>query len=311
MLWTVIHTDPISPGDHAANPARGTVIFPSARPFVRKAAPPISATILTKNGGSLLAAVLASLEWCDEVVVLDTGSTDATLAIAAGFANVSLHQLNEPFPGFGEAHRHAVQLARNDWILSVDADEVVTPELVEEIANLRFDPHTVYTIPFKNYFNGKHIRTCGWYPDRHERLFNRQATNFCSSEVHERVQTRGLNVVTLTHAIAHYSYQSNDDFLRKMSHYSRLFAEQNQGKKQSSTFKAVSRSAWAFFKSYIVEWGFLQGGEGLTISAYKSQVVFWKYLKLKEANSRSVMEYTGYVAAFMLATVVLERMQTL
>ncbi|MCX6950923.1 MAG: glycosyltransferase family 2 protein [Verrucomicrobia bacterium] len=245
---------------------------------------PISATVLTKNSEATLAAVLVALGWCDEVVVLDTGSTDGTLALAASFANVSLHRLGGPFPGFGRAHRRAVELARHNWILSVDSDEVVTPALAAEIAALTLDPRTVYSVPFQNYFNGKHITTCGWSPDRHERLFNRTATNFCASEVHERVGTAGLAVAALRHPIAHYSYRSAGDFLRKMDAYSRLFAEQHAGRKKTGPGRAVARAAWAFFKSYVIERGCLQGAEGLTISAYKSQVVFWKYLRLHEAN---------------------------
>lgn len=286
----------------AFNPRQEAVNFlsrtPTAAPsFLRSsnrahavasnAAALISATILTKNSEPLLAEVLASLDWCDEVVVLDTGSTDGTLGIAAGFANVSLHQLKGRFPGFGRAHRLAVELARNDWILSVDSDEIVAPALAAEIAALPLDPQTVYTIPFQNYYNGRHITTCGWSPDRHERLFNRRETNFCTSEVHERVQTAALAVVPLRHSISHYSYRSAGDFLRKMSAYSHLFVEQNGGKRKASPAKAVARSVWAFFKSYVLERGFLQGGEGLTISAYKSQVVFWKYLMLHEANRRA------------------------
>ncbi len=246
---------------------------------------PISATILTKNSEALLGQVLAALDWCEEVVVLDTGSTDRTLAIADSFANVSVHRWAGPFPGFGRAHRRAVELARHDWILSIDSDEIVSPELTEEIRALPLgETGVVYTIPFKNYYAGKHITSCGWSPDRHERLFNRRVTNFCASEVHERVQTRNVEVVTLRHAIEHHSYRSIDDFLRKMNAYSHLFAEQNCGRKSPGAMTAVARSGWAFFKSYFLERGFRQGAEGLTISAYKSQVVFWKYLMLREAN---------------------------
>lgn len=250
-------------------------------------APPISATILTKDSAALLRDVLLALEWCSEVVVLDTGSTDATLTIAAEFANVSLHQLKGPFPGFGLAHRRAVLLARHDWILSIDSDEIVSAELRDEIAALPFDVRAVYTIPFLNFFNGKRITTCGWAPDRHERLFNRTATNFCASEVHERVRTSDLAVVQLRKPICHYSYRSLDDFLRKMSAYSQLFAAQNAGRKPSSPAKAVLRSAWAFFKSYLLERGVTQGVEGLVISVYKAQTVFWKYMMLHEANRRA------------------------
>ncbi len=247
----------------------------------------ISATILTKDSSALLDEVLSALTWCDDVVVLDTGSSDATLEIAASFANVRIHRLAGPFPGFGRAHRRAVALARYDWILSIDSDEIVEPGLAEEIATLPLNPGAVYSIPFRNYYRGRHITTCGWFPDRHERLFNRTVTNFSPCEVHERVEVRNLAVVPLRHAISHFSYRSTGDFLRKMSDYSRLFAEQNVGRKKSGPGKAVLRSMWAFFKSYVLERGFSQGTEGLTISAYKSQVVFWKYLRLHEANVRS------------------------
>jgi glycosyltransferase involved in cell wall biosynthesis len=249
-----------------------------------RASAPISATILTKDSEALLGDVLAALAWCDEVVVLDTGSTDGTVALAASFANVSLHRLEGPFPGFGRSHRHAVALARNDWILSVDSDEVVAPALAAEIAALPLDPQAVYTIPFANYYNGRHITTCGWAPDRHERLFNRTVTNFCTSDVHEGVQTDRLAIVPLRHPISHYSYRTADDFLRKTSAYARLFATQHRNRKKAGPVKAVSRSLWAFFKSYLLERGFVQGTEGLTISVYKAQVVFWKYLMLHEAN---------------------------
>ncbi len=266
--------------------------FAPARPAHRsrlapRAFTPISATILTKNSAARLDEVLAALRWCDEVIVLDTGSTDDTCAIAQRHANVSLHRLAGPFPGFGRAHRHAVALARHDWILSIDSDEIVTAELADEITALPLDPGTVYAMPFHNYFNGRLITTCGWYPDRHERLFNRTATNFCASEVHERVGTAQLSVRLLRHPIRHHSYEAMDDFLRKMRSYGQLFADQHAGRKSSSPAKAVARSLWAFFKSYLLERGCLQGCEGLVISAYKAQTVFWKYLLLHEANRRA------------------------
>ncbi len=265
-------------------PAKGAGNGHRLHPRPTAPSAPLSATILTKDSARLLPTVLAALDWCDEVIVLDTGSTDATCAIAATFANVKVHHLVGPFPGFGRAHRRAVELARHDWILSIDSDEVVSPELAAEIGACPLDAHTVYTLPFHNFFRGKHITTCGWFPDRHERLFNRSVTNFCSSEVHERVQTTGLTVAPLRAPVRHYSYHHTGDFLRKMSAYARLFAEQNVGRKKSGPVTAVTRSLWAFFKSYVLERGFTQGAEGLTISAYKSQVVFWKYLMLHEAN---------------------------
>ena len=248
---------------------------------------PISATILTKDSARRIADVLAALAWCDEVVVLDTGSSDDTVAIAARLGNVVVHRLDGPFPGFGIAHQKAVALARNDWILSIDSDEVISAELAGEIVKLQKCSATVYALPFENYFNGRLIRSCGWYPDRHERMFDRRRTNFCAQEVHERVQTDGLKVLQLRHAVRHYSYESTDDFLRKMRAYSQLFASQNVGRKRSSPGKAVRRGAWAFVKSYLLQRGCLQGYEGLVISAYKAQTTFWKYLLLHDANQRA------------------------
>jgi glycosyltransferase involved in cell wall biosynthesis len=242
--------------------------------------------MLAKNGERLIADALAALDWCDEVLVLDTGSTDDTCRIAASFANVRLVRLEGPFPGFGPAHGRAAALARNDWILSVDCDEIVSGELAEEISSLDLDPGCVYAMPFDNYFNRRLIRSCGWHPESHERLFNRRATGFCGSKVHERILSDGLATVRLRNPIRHYSYDSLRDFLRKMNDYSTLFAEQNAGGRRSGPGKAVARSAWAFLKSFILQKGMFQGYEGLVISAYKAQTVFWKYLLLHEANTR-------------------------
>jgi glycosyltransferase involved in cell wall biosynthesis len=252
--------------------------------FRPELSPPISATILTKDSAARLDDVLAALHWCAEIIVLDTGSTDDTVAIAKSYANVQVHLLRGPFPGFGRAHRHAVALARHEWILSIDSDEVVSPELAAEITGRLLEPDTVYTLPFFNYLGGLHITTCGWSPDRHERLFHRGVTNFCHSDVHERVQTDHVRRERLRNPVHHYSYSSLDDFLRKQRSYAQLFADQYAGRKSSGPIKAVTRSAWAFFKTYLLQRGFMQGREGLVISVYKSQTVFWKYLMLQEAN---------------------------
>jgi glycosyltransferase involved in cell wall biosynthesis len=233
-----------------------------------------------------LREVLAALAWCEEVVVLDTGSTDATLAIAGEFSNVVVHRLQGPFPGFGRARRHAISLARHDWILSIDSDEVLSPELIEEICDLELDSNAVYALPFRNHFNGRHITTCGWAPDFHERLFDRRKTGFCQSDVHERVRTTDLAIRRLRHPVDHYSYGCLQDLLRKMNTYATLFARENVAKKSAGPAKAIGRSAWAFFKSYALQRGMFQGREGLIISVYKAQTVFWKYVMLDDANAR-------------------------
>jgi len=242
----------------------------------------ISATVLTCNSARLIFRVLDALRALDEVVVLDSGSTDETLEIAAQFPNVRIHKTI--FKGFGLLHNEAVDLARNDWIFSIDSDEVVTPELLAELQSARLDAGAVYSVPLRNYYDGQWIRHCGWYPDRHVRIFNRRRTRFTDAHVHEGVITKGMRVVLLRAPMLHFSYSCSADFLKKIQRYSSLFAEQNAGRKNSSLKKAVSRSAWAFFKTYFLQRGFLSGRAGFVIAAANSQGVFYKYVKLAEAN---------------------------
>jgi glycosyltransferase involved in cell wall biosynthesis len=250
----------------------------------------ISATILTKNSQKHITAVLESLSWCDEVVVLDTGSTDKTMEIATGFANVALYIHNESFFGFGKMHQKATSLAKNDMILSIDSDEIVSAELREEIKSLDFDPHAVYFIPSHNYFNGKIITTCGWSPDYKARLYDRRFTDFDDREVHENLRFEGMKKIYLKHHLLHYSFNCIGDFLRKIDSYSTLFAVQNTGKKEVSMFSAIGHCVWAFLKSFILKRGFLQCPEGFIISIYNAQSAFWKYTKLYEANKK--LEYS-------------------
>lgn len=242
----------------------------------------ISVTILTKNNEETIGSVLESVKGFDEVVILDTGSTDTTLEIAQIYPNVKV--FHSPFTGFGPLHNLAAYHASHDWILSLDSDEVMTSELAEEILALQLDPKRVYSFPFNNYFNGKHIKWCGWYPDRHVRLYNKRATSFTDDKVHERIRTTNLSEVRLKFPVKHYSYRTVSDFLRKMETYSNLFAQQNAHKKKSSLPKALLHGGFAFFKSYVLKRGFMGGKEGYIISLYNGQTAFYKYLKLAYAS---------------------------
>ena len=242
----------------------------------------VSVTILTFNSARHLEKVLAALRCFDDVVVLDSGSRDETLNIARKFTNVRIFET--AFMGFGPMHNKASALALHDWIFSVDSDEVVSPELAAEIQSLGANDGAVYSVSLKNYFNGKWIRHCGWYPDRHVRLFNRKRTTFTNARVHEQIITASLKEIPLQGPILHYSFSGSGDFLVKMQRYSDLFVEENKGIKNSSLTKAVSRSVWSFFKHYFIQLGFLSGREGFIISAANSQGVFYKYVKLMEAN---------------------------
>lgn len=245
---------------------------------------PISVTLLTRNSSKHLPAVLQGLTDFDEVLVLDTGSTDDTLDIAQRFSNVRIEK--SPFEGFGAAHNKATALAKHDWIFSVDSDEVVTPELVLEIRNLTLRDDAVYACPRHTYYRGTLVQWCGWYPDLQKRIYHRKKTRFTDAKVHESIVTEGLRVVKLSHPIIHHSYENTSDFLAKMQAYSSLFAEQNRGKRSSSLCKAILHAQGAFLKSYLLQWGFLGGGLGFTISMYQANTAFYKYLKLAEVNEK-------------------------
>lgn len=241
---------------------------------------PISVTILAKNSEKHLREVLNALSAFDEVLIYDNGSTDSTLNIAQQFPNVKIER--GAFLGFGPSHNKASSLAKYDWILSIDSDEIVTQELLEEIRSLKLDGRSAYTVPRKNFYNGKWIKGCGWYPDRVTRLYNRKQTCFSDAQVHESIRIEGMQTIPLDNPLIHYSYDSTEQFLAKMQSYSTLFAQQNAGKKSSLT-KAIVHAWAAFFKSYFIKKGIFDGREGFIISLYNANTAFYKYLKLAES----------------------------
>ncbi|MBA2368569.1 MAG: glycosyltransferase family 2 protein [Candidatus Protochlamydia sp.] len=243
---------------------------------------PISVTVLTKNSQTYLKEVLSSLHTFDEVLVCDTGSSDQTIVIAEQFSNVRIHHMK--FNGFGPTHNLASSLAKNDWVLSIDSDEIVTEELAKEIKELKLERGCVYSFPRRNEYRGKWIKGCGWHPDRQIRLYHRLDTHFTNVQVHESIIQDQLQHISLKAPLRHYSYDTIDDFLRKMQSYSTLFAAQNQGIKKSSFGKALSHGYFAFFKSYLLKKGIFGGREGFEISFYNGATAFYKYLKLAEAN---------------------------
>lgn len=245
----------------------------------------ISVTILAKNSEETLEATLNSVRAFPEVVLLDTGSTDATLQIAEKFANVKV--FHAPFQGFGPTHNLLSSLATYDNILSLDSDEVLSFELVEEIGKLSVDPGCVYAMRRDNYYLGKHIKGCsGWYPDFVTRLYNRKSTSFDDAAVHEKIIQGPLKKVLLEHGMSHTPYRKVSDFLQKMQNYTTLFAEQNKGRKSSSLTKAITHGIACFVKSYFLKRGFLFGYEGFFISLYNGHTAFYKYIKLLEANRK-------------------------
>jgi len=246
----------------------------------------ISVTILTKNSSHHLKEVLGALKDFDEVVIVDTGSCDNTLNIAKKFPNTTIFE--ESFCGFGPIHNKASSLAKNEWILSIDSDEVVSKEMATEIFNTKLCENCGYSFPRHNYFNDKWIKWCGWYPDRHIRLYHRGRTQFSDAQVHEEILLKpGMEEIKMKAPLRHYSYRDIADFLDKMQLYSTLFAKQYQGKKKASLWKALSHGFFTFFKSYILKRGIMGGYEGFVISLYNAHTAYYKYLKLKEANQKT------------------------
>lgn len=247
----------------------------------------ISACILTKNSERSLPDTLAALRQFDEIIILDTGSNDRTVAIAQTFPNTVVH--HTPFTGFGSLRNQAAEIAKHDWILAIDSDEVLSPGLEKEIFSLSLDSACIYEIGFWNYYNGKRIHGCGWHPERHIRLYHRRSTQFSSSSIHEGIIRKDfLKIIRLNHPIYHTPYRSTFDFIFKMQLYSDLFAIEHRGKRPSSFSKALGHAFGALLKSYFLKRGFLLGKEGAIISWYNANVAFYKYLKLAEANQSHI-----------------------
>jgi glycosyltransferase involved in cell wall biosynthesis len=242
----------------------------------------ISIVILTKNSQRTIEKTLSSVKSFDEVIILDNGSVDQTLEIARNYKNVVIKE--HKFIGFGDLRNIGAKYAKNDWILALDSDEVLSDLLIDEINSLILNSENIYSFPFKNFYNNKHIKWCGWHPECHCRLYNRKKTSFCKSFVHEKILKKDLNIYMLKKPIYHYPYLCIDDFLIKMNKYSSLFADQNKEKKKTSFSKAIIHGLFAFFKSYIIKRGVFGGKEGFIISIYNANTSFFKYLKLDEIN---------------------------
>lgn len=251
----------------------------------------ISVVILAKNNARTIKNTLASTIPFDEVIVADSGSTDGTIEIARSFPHVNV--ISHRFTSFGDTRNTAAQLAKNDWIMALDSDEVVSPELAKSILELPEEPNNlVYSYSVRNFYQNKWIRSCGWYPDQYPGIYHRKATGFTDAEVHESLILDNVQEVEINGYIEHYSYTCIADFLNKMQSYSTLFAKQYQGKRHSSVFKAIFRAGYNFFKNYILQKGFMDGYEGFLIATYNSTTTLFKYLKLREAN-RSLEKKEG------------------
>jgi glycosyltransferase involved in cell wall biosynthesis len=242
----------------------------------------ISPVIITKNAARSIAQTLESLKEFEEVIVYDTGSDDQTLEIARHYNNVKLCKGN--FTGFGRTKNKAALMAKNDWIFSIDADEVVSPQLMESINNLNLTNSCAYQIRRYNYYKKKRIRFSGWGQECIVRIYNKTITSFNEQLVHEQVMNANVKTLKLEGELRHFSYASISDFVVKRNFYSELFAKQHTGKRKSSPFIALIKSVFHFQHTYIVKLGILDGYRGLLIAFSNAAETFYRYLKLYEMN---------------------------
>ena len=239
----------------------------------------LSVIIIARNEARHIEACLASVAFADQWVVVDSASTDNTAELARNWGAQVF--VTEDWPGFGPQKNRALDLATGDWVLSIDADERVTPELAAEIqAVLKQPGSTAYEIPRLSSFCGKPIRHSGWWPDYVVRLFERGAARFTDAAVHERVQASGP-VGRLRAHFTHQAYDNLDALLVKINRYSSDAAAMMHARgKTTSILGAVGHGLWTFIRIYLIRRGFLDGRHGFVLAAAAAAGSFFRYAKL-------------------------------
>jgi glycosyltransferase involved in cell wall biosynthesis len=246
--------------------------------------PRLSAIIITKDEAANIADCLDSLAFCDERIVVDAGSSDGTLMIAREKgARVAAHG----WKGFGPQKNFALSLAQGDWVLSVDADERVTPELAAAInAAIASDAADGYDIPRRSSFCGRMMRHSGWFPDRVLRLFRRDKGRFSDDLVHERVICDG-KVARLNEPLLHYPVVRIEDAIRRMDSYSTLGAERiAASNRRVSFFTGIAHGAFTFLRVYVLRLGFLDGAAGFLLAVNNAEGTYYRYMKAWLARQR-------------------------
>ena len=241
--------------------------------------PSLSVIIITKNEAHDIRDCLASIAWVDEIIVLDSGSSDDTVSIAREYTNQIYHATD--WQGFGVQKNRALAYATKDWVLSLDADERIDELLQKEIISALLSPNfDAYYIPRLSSFCGKFIHHSGWRPDYVARLFKRGAPEFSNHLVHERLIFK-TPAGYLKQSLLHLSYKNLDEVLEKMQRYSMLGAAELFAKNKRATLtSAIFHGIWAFIRTYIIKLGFLDGKHGLILAITNAETTYHKYLQL-------------------------------
>lgn len=256
----------------------------------------LTVTVITRNESANIAAALESVRWADEIIVVDSESTDDTADVARRYTN---HVVVRPWPGYVAQKNFAAAAASHDWILSLDADERVSPELGEEIrATLAAAPSVAgYRIPRVTFHCGRWIRSTDWYPDYQLRLYNRRHGQWAGRYVHESVKVDG-RVAVLRSELQHYAYRDIAHHLQTMDRYTTLAARQMfEDGRRANWIDIMITPRLTFFRNYILRGGFRDGMAGLVISSMNSHYVALKFAKLWELCSLSTSTPPGPGAA--------------
>ena len=240
----------------------------------------ISVIIITRNNEATIRRCLESIAWAGEIVVVDSGSTDRTRDICGEFTS----KVSQPadWPGHGPQKNRALDLVTGDWVFSIDSDEWITPEVRAEIEAAVAAPgeHTAFMLPRRSSFCGRYMRYSGWWPDYVRRLFRRGMARFSDDEGHDRLIVKGA-VGRLSRPILHETVTSLDQLIDKMNAYSAMTARNlHQRGRSASIFTALFHGAWAFFRTYFLRAGFLDGREGLMLAIANAENSYYRYAKL-------------------------------
>ncbi|MDO8877491.1 MAG: glycosyltransferase family 2 protein [Pseudolabrys sp.] len=239
----------------------------------------ITAYILTFNEEEKIAAAVETVLWADEIVVVDSFSTDRTAEIASG---LGARVVNVPFNGFGDLRNRALEACTHEWIFSLDSDERCTAQVRDEILALidGQPPHDVYLVPRRSYMMGRWIKGSGWYPNfRQPQLFRKGAMRYTLEPVHEGYENlSGKPLGTLKNPVWQFPFRNLEEVINKMNRYSSLGAPKLAGKRVSMT-SALGHGLWSFFKHYILKRGFLDGWAGFVIAFGNFEGTFYRYAK--------------------------------
>jgi len=245
----------------------------------------ISIIIIVKNAENFIERALKSCSWANEIIILDSGSTDNTIKIAKNYTK-NIHY-SKSWPGFGKQRQGAQKLASSDWIFMLDADEYIDEELKNSIQTAINSSPQIYQVNRLSRAFGGEVRHSGWYPDWISRLYPRNLTQYDNALVHEKlIIPDKYKPKKIKGTLHHDTYKDLGDYYKKMSFYIDSWSNQNLKKKKGGFFKGFFRGQWAFFKMYFIKLGFLDGLTGITLAFLRYETTIMKYVDLKFKQSQ-------------------------